>query len=293
MSLVKKPEMTEENLAAHRANGAKSHGPVTPEGKANSAAANLRHGFYSEQDDEVMMRLGENPRDYHALMDSLAEDLQPRAGLESQLVLRMGRALWRMQRAERMREGLALKRIESEGQAEELTTATMASHAMHVLEPYERLQEALARPDGPTAAEIDAFVTAFGGNPSPGMPEFVRLLNSLKEPLREADRKLARRKARKQLKRLMESHESMAYRFVTRASRVYSPENLAALAAPQDDPSMLMQRMDDSNLRQLWRLTNVLFKVRSGGLTSKDVKNGDRSGDVYENKGEPDKMSSE
>ena len=42
-----------------------------------------------------------------------------------------------------------------------------------------------------------------------------------------------------------------------------------------------MQRMEDSSLGQLWRLTNVLFKVRNGALTQKDVKNEGTSGDVY------------
>ena len=54
---------------------------------------------------------------------------------------------------------------------------------------------------------------------------------------------------------------------------------------------MFMQRMEDSSLRQLWRLTNVLFKVRNGALTHKDVKNEDRPGDVYENKGASDTMT--
>ncbi len=53
---------------------------------------------------------------------------------------------------------------------------------------------------------------------------------------------------------------------------------------------MLMRRMEDSRLRQLWRLTSVLFKVRNGALTYRDVKNEDRPGDVYENKGAGDKM---
>ena len=51
-----------------------------------------------------------------------------------------------------------------------------------------------------------------------------------------------------------------------------------------------MQRMEDSSLGQLWRLTNVLFKVRNGALTRKDVKNEGTSGDVYENKGVHDTM---
>ena len=52
-----------------------------------------------------------------------------------------------------------------------------------------------------------------------------------------------------------------------------------------------MQRMEDSRLRHLWRLTNVLFKVRNEALTHKDVKNEGTSGDVYENKGESDNMA--
>ena len=52
-----------------------------------------------------------------------------------------------------------------------------------------------------------------------------------------------------------------------------------------------MQRMEDSSLRQLWRLTNVLFRVRNGALAPRDVKNEGTSGDVYENKGEGDTMT--
>ena len=42
----------------------------------------------------------------------------------------------------------------------------------------------------------------------------------------------------------------------------------------------------------LWRLMKMLFKVRNGGLTLRDVKNEDRTGYVHENKGDDDKMSS-
>jgi hypothetical protein len=52
----------------------------------------------------------------------------------------------------------------------------------------------------------------------------------------------------------------------------------AALVAPRDENALLMRRMEDSSLRQLWRLPNVLIKVRSEALTQKDVKNAGRSG---------------
>jgi hypothetical protein len=37
--------------------------------------------------------------------------------------------------------------------------------------------------------------------------------------------------------------------------------------ARQDEKALLMRRMEDSSLRQLWRLTNILVKVRNGALT--------------------------
>jgi hypothetical protein len=71
MSLIHKHEMTEENLAARRANGSMSRGPVTPEGKASSAAANLRHGFYCQAPNGALTALGEDPEEYAGLMNSL------------------------------------------------------------------------------------------------------------------------------------------------------------------------------------------------------------------------------
>ena len=55
--------------------------------------------------------------------------------------------------------------------------------------------------------------------------------------------------------------------------------------ASTDENAMFLQRMKDSRLRQLWRLTNTLIKVRNRALTHKDVKNEDRPDYVHENKG--------
>jgi hypothetical protein len=68
-------------------------------------------------------------------------------------------------------------------------------------------------------------------------------------------------------------------------------ENLAALIVPAEANSLFVQKMEDSNLRRLWRLTNTLMKVRQEGQTPNDVKNEGRSGDVHENKGSSDTMT--
>ncbi len=60
--------------------------------------------------------------------------------------------------------------------------------------------------------------------------------------------------------------------------------------ASTDENAMFLQRMKYSRLRQLWRLTHTLIKVRNRALTHKDVKNEDRPDYVHENKGEGDKM---
>jgi len=63
--------------------------------------------------------------------------------------------------------------------------------------------------------------------------------------------------------------------------------------AHQDENAPLMQRMENSGLRQLRRVRNMLFKVGDDALALRDVKNEGTSGDVHENKGEVDKMSIE
>jgi hypothetical protein len=301
--------MTEENLAAHRANGSQSQGAVTPEGKARVAAVNLCHGFYCKAPNQALTALGEDPQEYAELMNSLENNVAE--GLESELVQRIGRALWRMKRAERMQDGLALKRIQGAKQIQEFAGLAQLTRAADNLERYETLAAALARRAGPTRDEIQTFVESFGDDPSADMQEFFVVLCSLEKPAEEeagsaaeslgtgpgkpeaeeGERKAARRKARTQLNEMMESYRRACVQLSEQVENMQSPENLAALMAPQDDKSLFMQRMEDSSLRQLWRLTNVLFKVRNGALTHKDVKNEGTSGDVYENKGASDTMA--
>jgi len=77
-------------------NGAKSQGPVTPEGKARSAVNNTKHGMYSSR----VVLDNENPALY-ALLHSLYTDLlQPQDILETDLVENMVNARWKIRRLE-------------------------------------------------------------------------------------------------------------------------------------------------------------------------------------------------
>ncbi len=292
MSLIHQQEMTEDNLAAKRANGRMTQGPVTPEGKANSAAANLRHGLYCKAQNGAIPALGEDPQEYADLMSSLENNLVE--GLESELVQCIGETLWGMKRAKRVQKGVALKRIKSAEDFLETSAEPMTLKARKNVDCYDALDTALrTRGNGPTPDEIDAFVKNFGDNPSPEMQEFFLLLKSLKKLPPGRERKAARRQARRQIEPMMDRYQKSCIAMQEQLDEMHSPENLAALMAPKDDKSLLMQRMEDANLRRLWRLTNILFRVRNWELTRRDVKNEDRPDYVHENTGDDDKMSTE
>jgi len=273
VSLNTEMQVSQENENQQAVNSPGAPGTAARQGEAVSTTSDFRPGILTESQIETLLLLGEEPQDYRQRMGALLEDLQPRPGLESHLVEQMGETFWRMRRAHRMRDGLALKSIQKRVQMEQFVATTQAAKAFEAVEPFERLKEALARrDDGPTKAEIDEFVKTRTGEPSEPMQEFIALLKSLRQPMEEPQRKAARREARKQLARLMEPHENVAWRFGRISEKVQSAENLAALMAPDDERSTQLQRLEDAYLRRMWRLINALGKVRQGVLEKKDVK---------------------
>ncbi len=286
MPLTSKRKMTEKSSAASRRNGRKSRGAVTPAGKARAAQANLRHGFYSDAPQAVLIALGEDPAKYMRLLESLENNLAE--GLEAQLVRRVARAPWRMQRAERMQDGLAVKRVQCGLQKEGLAVAPLVTHNYDIYQRRVALGTALNRQDSfPSAAEIQAFISGFE-TPSPGnIQKLFPLLrsfgeaaakapgpaneNSGREPIPSAAEGQDRESAPQELRAALDEallHYRKGYElFMEKCDKVRSPENIAALMAPEDENALLMQRMEDSNLRPLWRLTNMLVKVRNGALT--------------------------
>jgi hypothetical protein len=76
-----------------RINGAKSHGPVTPEGKARSSANSRRHGLTASA-----LIDGESDEDFQLLLAEFMDQFQPQTGVETGLVEMMAIARWRLRR---------------------------------------------------------------------------------------------------------------------------------------------------------------------------------------------------
>ena len=111
MPLIKKPSMTEKNRAAHQRNARQSRGAATPQGQERSRAAHLRHGFYSQERDEALRALGEDPADLAALIDAAHQEWRPATPFQAGLSEWLARLLWRMQRAERIQESLVAGKV--------------------------------------------------------------------------------------------------------------------------------------------------------------------------------------
>jgi hypothetical protein len=77
-----------------RTNGAKSHGPHTPEGKARSAANSRRHGLAAA----AIVLPGESAGAFQLLLADYMDQFQPQTGVEADLVEVMAVARWRLRR---------------------------------------------------------------------------------------------------------------------------------------------------------------------------------------------------
>lgn len=85
---------SERQINASRANGAKSRGPKTPEGKLASSRNSLRHGILSK----TIVLPGESKEEFIALLTSFQEEHQPETPTEEALIENMAAARWRQMR---------------------------------------------------------------------------------------------------------------------------------------------------------------------------------------------------
>jgi hypothetical protein len=86
--------ISEARRAAARANGAKSNGPVTPEGKAKSALNSVTHGLTAS----AVVLTTESKEQYEALLASYREKCDPDGPIENALVDQLAAADWQQRR---------------------------------------------------------------------------------------------------------------------------------------------------------------------------------------------------
>ena len=116
---------SEKQRAASRANGARSRGPVTPEGKLRSARRplpriNSERGMLAS----TVVLDGESRPRFHALMASLQEELKPETPIENLLIHKMAAAHWRLMRVWGMERSRAAQGPQESGPPESTDAPT-------------------------------------------------------------------------------------------------------------------------------------------------------------------------
>jgi hypothetical protein len=82
-----------------RRNGARSRGPITPEGKTRASRNALRHGLTAER---WVVLWDEDTTPFDGLLRAWRERFAPTCALEASLVRRLAEADWRLRRATRI-----------------------------------------------------------------------------------------------------------------------------------------------------------------------------------------------
>src|ERR1035441_4380923 len=82
-------------ILASRANGARSQGPATPQGKQRSSQNAVRHGLLAR----CIVMEKESLQSFEALLTQHLDSLQPVDGVEFGMVEEMVASYWRMRRA--------------------------------------------------------------------------------------------------------------------------------------------------------------------------------------------------
>ncbi|HEY3825459.1 MAG TPA: hypothetical protein VGL82_12925 [Bryobacteraceae bacterium] len=138
---------------ASLANSAKSTGPVTPEGRAHSSQNAIRHGILAES----IVLDSESAERFSEVLSTLQEELQPASPIESRYVETMALAEWRRLRLiclekeqmtieTRRQEAADIGNLSNDGAREaEVNPARFTALAFRALSDESRAQELLNR----------------------------------------------------------------------------------------------------------------------------------------------------
>jgi hypothetical protein len=143
-----------------RINGAKSQGPVTPEGRARSSQNALRHGLSSVQ----VVIPGEDPAEFEELRKSYLDLFQPSSRPERELADTMAAARWRLRRINRIETELLTRDLLDLDLAaafdqmanESKTPALLIRYERHLTRTYEGARKELQTLQKMKAAQASA-----------------------------------------------------------------------------------------------------------------------------------------
>ena len=146
---------SQRRIDSSRANGAKSHGPVTPEGRARSRAAGLTHGLTSGQ----LLIEGESEEQFNALREEYLADYQPQTRSQFDLVDHLAATRWRLNRVIALQTALmdlqmGRQQPEIDKEFESCGAAIRAAIAYQHLCDDSRALESLNRHEARLSAEL-------------------------------------------------------------------------------------------------------------------------------------------
>jgi len=170
---------TPAQAEASRANGAQSHGPVTPEGKAQSAQNALRHGLRST----AVLIPGEDPEAFDRHVAAYLHRFQPADQPERDLVEAMAAARWRLKRLLELEARL----LQEDDLARALSV--VARYEGQLNRTHDRALQQLQDLQNNRPAELQAAPAASFRKPKPNEPgpgDFAALLDALTAPPRAA-----------------------------------------------------------------------------------------------------------
>jgi hypothetical protein len=105
---MERAEQTPSQIAASRANGAKSQGPTTAEGKASSSMNAVSHGVFSKQ----ILLPGEDFGQYRESVSDYFLAFAPKNGAEANVVAEIADLAWRLQRLSSIENGIMMRRLQ-------------------------------------------------------------------------------------------------------------------------------------------------------------------------------------
>ena len=183
MPLVNRPTLTPKKLAANRANAQLSRGPITLEGLIRMRDSKTKHGAYAQNREEALRALGEDPKDFEALLESLKASWQPANALEELLVKRLARAIWRTERNDRLQESIAVRLVSEMTLHVDTMVGNVCAQYDEKVGHLEWVLRRLADRQFATGAEdLNHFEALYGQSPEGRAREILVCLNLLIDP---------------------------------------------------------------------------------------------------------------